>query len=74
MAKPKPDRDAMLKLGHQPMSALKAIRTYCLDCCCGSSNEVKHCRIVKCPLYPWRFGSHPWVDRSGSSGNLPGKK
>lgn len=34
----------------------KAIRLKCLDCCCGQANEVKLYPIVKCPLYPFRFG------------------
>ena len=38
------------------MSALKQIRLKCLDCCCGSSNEVKMCEIVTCPLHDYRFG------------------
>lgn len=39
---------------------VKAIRAKCLDCCCGSSNEVKQCTVVKCPLYPFRFGTNPY--------------
>ena len=35
---------------------LKAIRAKCLDCCCGSSNEVRLCPTVECSLYPYRFG------------------
>jgi len=30
----------------------KAIRLKCLDCCCGSSNEVKLCTAEKCSLSP----------------------
>ena len=39
---------------------LKAIRLKCLDCCCGSSNEVKLCSIEHCALYPYRFGKNPY--------------
>lgn len=39
------------------MSPLKSIRKYCLQCCCESSNEVKLCPSVKCPLYAYRFGT-----------------
>lgn len=35
----------------------KAIRAKCLDCCCGSSNEVEKCPADDCPLYPYRFGN-----------------
>lgn len=38
---------------------LKAMRAKCLDCCCGSANEVKLCTIPGCPLYPYRFGRNP---------------
>ena len=38
----------------------KAIRLKCLDCCGGSSNEVKLCTAVNCPLHPFRFGTDPY--------------
>ena len=41
------------------MTPMKAIRAKCLDCCCGSSNEVRLCTVEKCPLYPYRFGKNP---------------
>ena len=28
----------------------------CLDCSCGSSEEIKNCFAKKCPLYQFRFG------------------
>lgn len=43
------------------ISALKAIRLKCLDCCCGSSHEVKLCPCTKCPLYPFREGHNPFA-------------
>ena len=39
---------------------VKAIREKCLDCCCGSSLEVKLCNITSCPIYPFRFGKNPF--------------
>lgn len=39
------------------MNPMKSIREKCLDCCAGSSLEVKLCNIQNCPLYPFRFGS-----------------
>ena len=39
---------------------VKAIRAHCLDCCCGSSEEVKKCPVHYCPLYPFRFGKNPY--------------
>ena len=41
------------------ISPLKAIRLKCLDCSCGSSNEVKLCPITACPLFPYRSGKNP---------------
>lgn len=38
---------------------LKAIRLKCLDCCCGSSNEIKQCTVTRCPLYAYRSGHNP---------------
>ena len=38
---------------------LKVIRAHCLDCCCGSFEEVKECGSPSCDLYPYRFGSDP---------------
>ena len=43
------------------ISALKAIRLKCLDCCCGSSYEVKLCTVSGCPLYPFREGHNPYI-------------
>ena len=42
------------------ISPLKAIRLKCLDCCCGSSNEVKLCPAANCPLHPFREGHDPF--------------
>jgi hypothetical protein len=35
----------------------RAIRAKCLDCCCGSANEVRLCPSHGCPLWPYRLGS-----------------
>lgn len=37
------------------MSVSRAIRNKCLDCCCGSRDEVENC-TVDCNLHPWRLG------------------
>lgn len=52
------------------LTPLKAIRAKCLDCCCGSSNEVRLCPCPDCYLYPYRFGHNP--NRAGI-GNPSGK-
>jgi len=41
------------------LSPLKSIRKHCLECTCGSMNEVKKCIITDCPLFPFRFGKNP---------------
>lgn len=41
------------------MGGAKTIRLKCLDCCCGSHNEVKLCPVTSCPLWEWRFGCYP---------------
>lgn len=45
------------------ISPLKAIRLKCLDCSGGSFNEVKLCPVEKCPLYPFREGRNPFVQK-----------
>ena len=45
---------------NKPQSPIKAIRAKCLDCCCGSANEVRLCTIPDCALYPYRFGKNPF--------------
>jgi len=50
------------------MTPMKAIRAKCLDCCCGSSNEVRLCPSEDCPLWPYRFGHNP--NRKGTGGKI----
>lgn len=38
------------------LTPLKAIRAYCLWCCCDSFKEIRLCPSVACPVYPLRFG------------------
>lgn len=45
------------------ISPLKAIRLKCLDCCCGSSHEVKLCPCTKCPLHLFREGHNPFTTK-----------
>jgi len=37
---------------------LKLIRSKCLDCSAGSSNEVRLCPVKDCPLWPFRLGNN----------------
>jgi hypothetical protein len=47
-------------MGHEPMSPMAAIRAHCLDCCAGSSDEVRKCMALRCPSWPFRTGKNPW--------------
>ena len=53
-------REELIAAGHKPISAQKALRARCLDCCAGSANEVRLCTAVSCPAWPFRLGSSPW--------------
>lgn len=46
------------------MTPLRAIRLKCIDCMCGSMNEVALCPSEDCTLYPFRFGKNPNVKLS----------
>ena len=46
--------------GKEIRNPVKAIRQNCLDCVCGSANEVRLCPSTNCPLYPFRFGTNPY--------------
>lgn len=39
---------------------VKAIRQFCLECCGGSSAEVKSCPSINCNLYAFRLGKNPY--------------
>jgi hypothetical protein len=55
------------------ITPLRAIKLKCIDCCCGSKNEVKKCEIIECALYRYRFGRLSSV--SGSyKGKVKGKE
>ena len=48
---------------------MKAIRAKCLDCCCGSANEVRNCPITECPIWTYRFGHNPAIKREKGVGD-----
>lgn len=53
------------------LTPIKAIRAKCLDCCCGSRQEVRECKIKSCTLHPYRMGKRPkndvFIDDDSSS-------
>jgi hypothetical protein len=56
------------------LTPLKAIRKKCLDCVCGSANEVKLCPSDDCPLFTYRFGKNPARRGIGGKGKQFVKK
>ena len=52
--------EELVALGHRAMSPLKALRLRCIDCSAGSSLEVRLCKAVSCPSWPFRLGRSPW--------------
>ena len=52
--------DELERLGHAHISPLRALRLKCLDCCNGSSQEVRLCTAVDCPSWPFRMGRNPY--------------
>ena len=49
-----------IEAGNEIKNPVKAIRAFCIDCCGGSSNEVKLCTALHCVLYPFRLGKNPF--------------
>lgn len=45
------------------LTPIKSIRAKCIECCCGSKQEVRQCSIKDCALHPYRMGHRPKVDR-----------
>ena len=54
------------------LTPIKAIRAKCLDCTCGSPQEVRLCPTPDCPLYPYRMGHNP--NRKGKGGKFPSQQ
>ncbi len=56
-------QDELREIGHERMSPLKALRLRCVDCCAGSTYEVRACVAVDCPSWPFRMGKNPWREK-----------
>jgi hypothetical protein len=46
-------------VGPSKLTPIKAIREKCLECSCGSRQEVRFCPITRCALWPYRLGKRP---------------
>lgn len=42
---------------------LKAIRAKCYDCVCGQVQEINKCIDKSCPLWAWRTGHRPKIEK-----------
>lgn len=43
----------------KPLTPVKAIRKYCVECSGFSTKEVRECNRTKCELWPYRMGHRP---------------
>ena len=48
------------------MTPTQAIKAWCLDCSGGVRAEVRLCPRTDCPLYPFRQGHNPNINRKGN--------
>src|SRR5689334_9088839 len=55
----KMQKEILISLGHEPKPLLCIIREKCLDCCSGSTGEVRKCVSATCPLWPYRMATNP---------------
>lgn len=43
---------------------MKAIRLKCVDCMAGQKCEIRACPAIKCPLWKFRLGIHPFTQKN----------
>jgi hypothetical protein len=48
-------------LGHEKQPLLRVIRTNCIECVGGSEAEVRRCRLLHCPFWPYRMATNPFA-------------
>jgi hypothetical protein len=52
-------------IGHFKRPILRAIRQNCVECCAGAEAEVRRCRMITCPMWPYRMASNPFREKLG---------
>jgi hypothetical protein len=52
--------EELAAVGFKNPPLLGSVRDKCLDCCCGSTAEVRRCGATSCALWPFRMGTNPW--------------
>ena len=62
-----------MKITQKILTPLKSIRAKCMECCCGQAKEVKLCNLSECPLFPYRMGKRPKVDKYIDEGDIEEK-
>jgi hypothetical protein len=50
----------LVELGHVKRPLLRVIRANCIECSGGAEAEVRRCRMVACPMWPYRMGTNPF--------------
>jgi hypothetical protein len=53
----------LIALGHQKRPLLRVIRANCIECAGNSETEVRRCRMIACPMWPYRMGTNPFQRR-----------
>lgn len=46
------------------ISPVKAIRKFCMECVGGNRNYIRECECAHCPLWPFRMGNNPFIERN----------
>lgn len=52
--------------------SVRTIRRFCTECAGGGRDEVTHCPVPDCALYPYRMATNPKRKGMGSRSNLVG--
>lgn len=53
----------LVALGHHKRPLLRAIRANCIECAGNNEAEVRRCRMVACPMWPYRMATNPFQRR-----------
>lgn len=57
----------LLAAGLKRTTPAEAIRLRCIDCCAGSTGEVRKCVSFDCPSWPHRMGKNPFRMGGGNA-------
>ena len=45
------------------LTAIKAIRAFCVECTCGDPEWIRECPSNSCPLWVYRMGRNPNISQ-----------